>query len=291
MWADLLALGCRRLEEMGYKWKYLDTIFEEDLFFAGSAERRAREIEAMFEDDTVRAIICARGGYGSNYLPPLLDLDKLRAHPKIFMGYSDITTLLSYISDATGLVTFHGPMIAKDFAAPSGIDVDSWFGALNGQRWLDISLPATHRLRALQTGTAEGRFYGGCLSMLVSSLGTAYEIQTDGTILLIEDVSVKPFQVDRMMMQLKHAGKFDHVRGLVFGEMLHCQATPEQKFTLEDVIMRMVGDLGIPVAYGLPFGHVAGANLTLPIGIQVRLTAGADSIRLQALEASVESAP
>lgn len=290
MWGDLLALGCRQLEEMGYKWTYLQTMFEEDLFFAGSAERRAREIEEMFTDDAVRAIICARGGYGSNYLPPLLDLEKIRAHPKIFVGYSDITTLLSYLTDATGLVTFHGPMIAKDFAAQGGVDLDSWFGALSGQRWLDVSLPTTHRLRPLVPGEAEGRLYGGCLSMLVSSLGTPYEVRTEDTLLLVEDVSVKPYQVDRLLMQLRHAGKLEGVRALLFGEMLHCQATPEQRFTLEDVILRAVGDLGVPVAFGLPFGHVAGANLTLPIGIRARLTAGETSIRLQALEASVESA-
>lgn len=294
MWRDLLALGCRTLEEMGYQWKYLDSIFAEELFFAGSAERRAREIESMFEDDSVQAIVCARGGYGSNYLPPLLNLEKLRSHPKIFVGYSDVTTLLNYMTEATGLVTFHGPMIAKDFAAVGGVDVGSWLGALSGESLLDVTLPTTHKLRALQTGEAEGRLCGGCLSMLVSSLGTPYEVQTEGSILLIEDVSVKPYQVDRMLMQWKHAGKLDRVRGLAFGEMLHCEAPPDQKselrFTLEEVVMRGVGSLGVPVVYGLPFGHVAGAQLTLPIGARVRLSAGVEAIRIQALESSVRRA-
>ena len=114
------------MRELGYKPFYFDSILEQDLYFAGSATRRARELEEMFVRDDVRAIICARGGYGSNYLLDTLDLKKIKAHPKIFVGYSDITTLLTYFTDATGLVTFHGPMVAKDFAHADGVDLDSW---------------------------------------------------------------------------------------------------------------------------------------------------------------------
>ena len=134
---ERLQPGCEALRRLGYKPFYLDSIFEQDVYFAGSAQRRARELEEMFERDEVRAILCARGGYGSNYLLELLDLEKIKAHPKIFVGYSDLTTLLTYFTDAAGLVTFHGPMVAKDFANADGVDLFSWESALQGLSAVD----------------------------------------------------------------------------------------------------------------------------------------------------------
>src|SRR5947207_6614898 len=124
--------GCEALRELGYVPVYSESIFERDLYFAGTAERRARELEAMFERDDVKAVLCARGGYGANYLLPLLELKTIAAHPKILVGYSDVTTLLTYFYDRAGLVTFHGPIVAKDFANVDGIDVESWTNALSG---------------------------------------------------------------------------------------------------------------------------------------------------------------
>src|SRR5258705_13968674 len=126
-----LEAGCAALRDLGYRPFYLDSIFDQDLYFAGSAARRARELEEMFVRDEVRAIVCARGGYGSNYLLDLLDLKKIKAHPKIFVGYSDLTTLLTYFADCAGLITFQGPMVAKDFARADGVDLFSWEHALN----------------------------------------------------------------------------------------------------------------------------------------------------------------
>ncbi len=127
-----LEAGCEGLRRAGYRPVYSDSILEQDLYFAGSVERRARELEEMFEREDVRAIICARGGYGANYLLEALDLEKIKAHPKIFVGYSDVTTLLTYFSDAAGLVTFHGPMVAKDWLHQDGVDLASWQAALAG---------------------------------------------------------------------------------------------------------------------------------------------------------------
>jgi len=129
----MLDAGCAALRDLGYKPFYFDSILERDLYFAGSVERRARELEEMFVRDEVRAIICARGGYGSNYLLNSLDLKKIKSNPKIFVGYSDLTSLLTYFTDAAGLVTFHGPMVAKDFAAADGVDLDSWACALSAE--------------------------------------------------------------------------------------------------------------------------------------------------------------
>lgn len=283
--ADLLTQGCARLEQLGYEPFYSESILERDLYFAGSVERRARELEEMFVRDDVRAIVCARGGYGSNYLPLVLDPKKIVEHPKILVGYSDITTLVCCMADSANFVTFHGPMVTKDFVVPDGVDLASWNAALGGAAEWEIG--GGSGARPLATGEAEGILYGGCLSMLVSSIGTKHEIRTAGTILFIEDVATKPFQIDRMLMQLKLAGKLDGVKGIIFGEMQDCRQSPDQDYTLEEVIMRVLDDLKIPVAFGLRSGHVSRANITLPIGVRARLKVG-DDVVLTILEAATE---
>lgn len=217
---EALEAGCRALERMGYRPFYLDSIFEQDLYFAGSVQRRIDELHEMFRRDEVRAILCARGGYGANYLLSQLDLDLIRQHPKIFAGYSDITCLLTYMCDAAGLVTFHAPMVAKDFACQDGVDDASWIAALGSS--VPRKLQSESGLSGLSDGNAEGVLYGGCLSILVASLGTPFEIHTEKTILFLEDIATKPYQIDRMLMQLKLAGKLDGVRGIVFGQMPEC---------------------------------------------------------------------
>jgi muramoyltetrapeptide carboxypeptidase len=283
---ELLEAGCERFRQLGYKPIYLDSIFEQDLYFAGSVERRTRELEEMFVRDDVQAIVCARGGYGSNCLLEPLDIEKIASHPKIFAGYSDLTTLLTYVSDVAGFVTFHAPMVTKDFANSDGVDLNSWHAALSGQSEWAISTGGDSGVKALVEGSTAGTIYGGCLSMLVASLGTPYDIQTAGTILFIEDVATKPYQVDRMLMQLKLAGKLEDVRGLIFGEMLDCTQHKNQAYTLEEVILRIVDDLEIPVAYGLRSGHVSRQNVTLPIGVQAALEVKGGKVSLKIVEAA-----
>lgn len=264
-----LAGGCEALRRAGYKPVYLNTILDRDVFFAGPVERRLRELEEMWERDDVRAILCARGGYGANYLLPRLDLAKVKAHPKVFIGYSDVTCLLTYFTDA-GLVTFHGPMAAKDWSHQGGVNLPSWQLALSQSAPWDV--PLNSEVISFVEGEAEGILYGGCLSILVASLGTPYEIKTTGKILFMEDIGAKPYQIDRMLMQLKLGGHLDEVRGIIFGEMLDCLQSPTQDYTLQEVITRIVGDLGVPVAFGLKSGHVSGGNITLPFGVRARLT-------------------
>jgi muramoyltetrapeptide carboxypeptidase len=282
-----LEAGCEALRSAGYKPLYSDSILERDLYFAGSLERRIRELAEMFARPDVRAILCARGGYGANYLLQALDVDAIRTNPKIFIGYSDITTLLTYFVDAGGLVTFHGPMAAKDWARADGVDMPSWQAALGGVTAWELNLGADSGVSALVEGAAEGILYGGCLSILAASLGTPYEIKTHGTILFLEDFAAKPYQVDRMLMQLKLAGKFEGVRGIVFGEMLDCVQNANQGYALQDVVMRIVGEMGVPVAYGVRSGHVTGANITLPFGVRAGLTARGGQVGLKILEAAV----
>jgi muramoyltetrapeptide carboxypeptidase len=286
-----LEVGCESLRRAGYAPFYFDSIFDRDLYFAGSVQRRAQELEEMFTRDDVRAIICARGGYGSNYLLPELNLEKIKLHPKIFVGYSDLTTLLTYLADAAGMVTFHGPMVAKDWAHEGGVHASSWQAALSDSKPWEPHLGASSGANGLVDGAAEGILYGGCLSILTASLGTPYEIRTQGTILFLEDVAAKPFQIDRMLMQLKLAGKFDGVRGIVFGEMLNCVQTANQGYTLQEVALRIVDGLGVPVAYGIRSGHVTAGNITLPIGVRAALTVRGAQVKLRILEAAVTTAP
>jgi muramoyltetrapeptide carboxypeptidase len=283
---ELLEKGCERLRQLGYTPLYFDSIFEQDWYFAGSVDRRATELEEMFVRPEVRAILCARGGYGTNYLLGELDPSKIARHPKIFVGYSDVTTLLTWFADSAGFVTFHGPMVTKDFAHDHGVDLPSWEAALGGLADWDAGGGTNSPVEGLVKGSAEGVLYGGCLSLLVASLGTPHEIRTSGTLLFLEDVNARPYQVDRMLMQLKLAGKLDGVRGIVFGEMLDCTQTKEQGYTLPEVVLRIVGDLGIPVAYGLGSGHVTRKNITLPIGVRAALNVNQGKARLKILEAA-----
>lgn len=282
---ELLEAGCAGLRAAGYEPVYSESIFDRDLYFAGSVERRARELEEMFVRDDIRAIVCARGGYGSNYLLNPIDLGKIAAHPKIFIGYSDLTSLLTWFADECNFVTFHGPMVAKDFALADGVDLVSWQSALGGDAAWEIG--SDSGAKPLVEGLAEGILYGGCLSLLVAALGTPYDIQTAGTILFIEDLAAKPYQIDRMLMQLKLAGKLNGVRGIVFGEMMDCRQSPDQDYTLEEVVLRVIGDLGIPVAFGLRSGHVSCANITLPFGVRARLEVGS-GVKLKILEAATK---
>ena len=285
---EMLEAGCDGLRRSGYEPFYFKSILERDLYFAGSVVRRALELEDMFARDDIRAIVCARGGYGSNYLLPALDsrtidLKKIAVHPKIFVGYSDLTTLLTLFADAANVITFHGPMIAKDFAVADGVDLPSWQSAVTGETEWEIGEGSG--AKPLVAGEAEGILYGGCLSILVAALGTPYDIRTAGTILFVEDIAAKPYQIDRMLMQLKLAGKLKDVRGIIFGEMLDCQQGPTQDYSLEEVVLRVVGDLGIPVVFGLRSGHVSRANITLPIGVRAKLEVSGE-VRLKILESA-----
>lgn len=269
---DLLEKGAAGLRQRGFEPVYLPGILERDLYFAGTLDRRVKEFEEFLERDDIAAMICARGGYGSNYLLERLNFEKFIQHPKVIVGYSDNTSLLTAITDRSGLVTFHGPMVTKDFASPQGVEPSSWNNAVSGASAWEIP---TDKVQVLRPGRTQGRLYGGCLSLLVASLGTPFEIQTGDTILFLEDIAAKPYQIDRMLMQLRLAGKFNRVCGFIFGEMLDCFQPGGQDYTLQQVIMRILDGYDVPIIYGLPSGHVSGSNITLPIGVQAELEAGA----------------
>jgi muramoyltetrapeptide carboxypeptidase len=269
---DEFEAGCAHLLRLGYKPFYLPSIFDREMYFGGSVERRVCELHEMFSRPEVKAILCVRGGYGCNYLLPHLDLELIRTNPKIFVGCSDVTTLLTYIYDATGLVIFHGPMVAGDFARAGGVDEGNWQAAVSsGASWKREF--STSELDILRRGSADGILYGGCLSLLCASLGTPYEIRTEGALLFIEDRAERPYRIDRMLMQLKLAGKFDGVKGIIFGEMIDCQEAGALDYTLQQVIMRVLADSKMPIVFGLRSGHVSSRALTLPFGVHARLSA------------------
>lgn len=246
--------------------------------FAGSPAVRAEALSKMWLSDRVDAIVCARGGYGSNYLLPLLDFDALKKHPKVFVGYSDNTSLLLAL-DKAGIVSFHGPMVASDFACGS-VDEISFRAALKGEP-LNLVFSASSSVQSLVAGEAHGPIVGGCLSVVVTSLGTPWEIETSGKILFLEDVNEKLFRVDRMLMHLLLAGKFKGVRGVIFGVMRGCSPASKEEETLPQLILRILGGLGVPIVFGFPSGHVESGNVTLPFGVPAVLQSYESGARLR----------
>lgn len=280
-----LQAGIDTLRVLGYDPQVTqNTLARDGQYAAGTVEQRLEDLHNAFADDSVKAIVCTRGGYGSAELLPGLDLDLVRRNPKIFVGCSDITSLETWLHDAAGLVVFHGPMAAGDFARESGVDLASWRAALEGEASWQLGPEAG--LRALKAGHARGTLYGGCLSMLVASFGTPYEIQPRDAILFLEDVGVKPYQVERMLLQLRLAGKLDHARAIVFGPMMDCVQPGAAPDLLEAVLARVLADFPGPIAIGLRSGHVPERNITVPIGVRAELDL-TDSPRLSFLEPSV----
>ena len=255
--------GARLLERAGFGVRIGATVGKHVGYLAGSDAERADELHALFADRGVRAIIAARGGYGSGRLLPRLDIETIRRANKLVVGYSDVTFLLMELVQRANMVVFHGPMVADFAANPAG--AESLLRMLAGDR-------TTWNLRAreiVQPGTGEGVIVGGCLSILVAALGTPYAIETKGRLLFLEDVNEKPFRVDRMLTQLRQAGKLDGVAGVMFGDMTGCGHAGDA-VTVRDVVREAFAGARYPVVYGLPTGH-GGGTATLPLGVRARL--------------------
>jgi muramoyltetrapeptide carboxypeptidase len=253
-------------------------------YFSGTPAERLADFHAAFADPEVKAIFATRGGYGSNYLLEDIDLDLIRANPKPFFAYSDLTAVQTWLLDKTGLMGFHGPMVAADFYRQGGVHEASFQAALTGGT---VEAGAAEGMRILKPGRAEGTVYGGCLSMLTASLGTRFAPQTESKLLFLEDVSAKPYQIDRMLRQMVLAGKFDGVTGFIFGEMLECASPGMSPDLVEQVILRVLDWFDGPIAIGLRSGHVSRANVTLPLGVRAELMLE-DQPNLRYLEAAAQ---
>jgi muramoyltetrapeptide carboxypeptidase len=250
-------------------------------YLAGTDGRRASELRAAFDDPDTRAVVCARAGYGCGRLLPLLDFAALARRPKVFVGYSDAALLLNLLVQRAGVVAFHGPMVARDFAEGLSARSRDHFVRLltTGKGEDELSCPHT-----LRGGVGEGPLLGGCLSVLVSVLGTPFAVDTRGAVLFLEDVDEKPYRIDRMLTQLEQAGCLSHLAGVVFGEMRGCWGEGGDAGELLEVIAEFFARYPYPVAFGRPARHGGGENLTLALGVRVRLDGG----RLIFLEPAVE---
>ncbi len=286
---DHLRRGCDELKRLGYVPRVDDrSVLAKEGFFAGSTARRCAALQEALGNPAVRAIFCSRGGYGSTYL--LEGFPKDDPGAKILLGASDITSLQVFLWQKFRWVTFYGPMVASNFdrgaAASHGYDAESLRRALTETKsgW-QIDLHS----EALAPGKAEGILLGGCLTLVESSLGTPWELDTRNSLLVLEDRGMKPYQVDRALMHLKQAGKFKEVSGIVLGEFPECDA-PAGAESVEEVVRRVLRPLGVPIVWGAPIGHSERAMLTLPLGIRARLTSAASGA-LEILEPALVGEP
>ena len=280
---DRLRAGIGVLESQGFQVRVGEGALSRKRLTAGSVARRVEEIHALFADPDVAAIFCARGGEGAGWLLRHLDPELIRSHPKPFVGYSDVT-FLHLLLERLGLVSFYGPMAAVDF--PEGrYDAGSLWGALSGE---SRYASGPDELLLLRSGSGEGRLRGGCLSILASAAGTPWALlpSRESTLLFLEDVDEPPYQIDRMLLQLRESGAFDSVVGVVFGDMKGCSPRREASFTLDEVLLDALEGLDIPVALGLSSGHTMAPTVTLPLGVRGRLVCDGEA-RFEVLEDAV----
>ena len=277
-----LRKGCAELERLGFACRWDPRILARQGYFAGSAEERFAKLLMALDENSSQAVFCARGGYGSGYLLERLEPRRLKT-PKALVGFSDVTLLQLFLWRKKKWVTFYGPMIASGFDKGAnkdgGYDAESFRQALmqSNHGWkIDL------RGETLFFGSADGILTGGCLTMIQATLGTPWEIQTSGTVLLLEDCNMKPYQIDRALIHLRQAGKFKGVRAVILGDFPRCEA-PAGSPSAREGFERIFGALKIPVVYGAPIGHTPRAMLTVPLGVRARLVAHGSG-RLEILE-------
>ena len=275
----------KTLISLGLNWKLGSHVLDRYGYLAGKDRDRAADVNAMFADPVVKAIIPARGGWGCNRILPLLDYKLIRNNPKIIMGYSDITSLLLAIYAQTGLITFHGPVGTStwnDFTTNyvkrilfNGESVVMENPASNNE---NVTTPIC--TQTITSGKAKGKLLGGNLSVLVAMVGSAYLPDWKETILFVEEIEEEVYRVDRMLTQLKLAGILDRISGFIFGQCTNCDPKDREKsLTLTQVLREHIQPLGIPAWYGSAIGHIKD-KFTLPIGIEVEIDADAGTIKM-----------
>jgi muramoyltetrapeptide carboxypeptidase len=280
---ERLGAGVRVLESLGLRVVAGEFVLARQAYLAGSDAERGADLQRMLDDPTIRAVFCARGGYGAQRIIPTLDLAAVCRQPKPVVGYSDATVIIAALIRA-GVVGIHGPMVAVDLARGlSPRSLGHLERVLSDPSYLwEVEVPLS-----IRPGRATGRLLGGTLSVLATTLGTPYAPDLDGAVLFLEDVHEWPYRLDRLLTQLRQSGKLDRVAGVVFGTMASCR-------TLDGVsAVEVIGDAfagaPYPVGFGLPAGHdpadTGVENLALPLGVEVELDV--DRGRLAALEPAV----
>jgi muramoyltetrapeptide carboxypeptidase len=279
--------GIAEIERLGFEPVFAESVFaQHGGYLSGEGKVRAHAFLEAWRDPSVRALIAVRGGYGSVHVLPFLDKEDLRKTPKAFVGYSDLTSLLTYLTGRCGVVSFHGPMLDRRLG--SGIDAydrDSFVRALTSPEPLgELSAP---QLETFCKGEAAGPLMGGTLVQLVASLGTPYAFNPpNGYVLFLEDVGERPFRIDRMITQLRLAGVLDRASAIILGEFVDCDE-PRGEPSARGVLADLLKDFNGPVVHGFPSGHTRGALVTLPFGVRTRVAANGNP-RVIIEEAGVE---
>lgn len=259
--------GVHVLERIGFKVFYRKDIFDQSRYLAGTDNRRAEEFIELLKMRDVAAVMFARGGYGSQRIIPLLNADEIKEHPKPVIGFSDITPLLAYLRQNCGLPTFYGPVVTQLGAAKGNITADCLFKAITTKG--PIGVAYSDGSRVLSAGEAKGPLVGGCLSLINSSIGTPYELKSEGAILFIEEINEKVYVLDRMLTQLKNSGVLSKSKGLVFGSIL---PPGDEPYDVESMIKDVLSNYEGPVVTNFPAGHIDGF-VTLPMGAEAELSA------------------
>ncbi len=292
--SSVIDKGKEILENKGYNVILGSNCRKKLGFLAGTDEERASDIMAMFADPGVKMVQCLRGGWGAARLLGLLDFDLIRENPKILVGFSDITMLLLSIQQLTGLVTFHGPMITSHFTKddpPAFTDDSFWRMITEMAPFGSIIMKDHHTPRTIIPGQTEGALVGGNLSIIATTLGTPFEIDTEDKILFIEDVDEKPYRIDRLLTHLLNAGKLQQCNGIICGAFTGAEpgekSPGEWSQGIDDILNDRLGSLGIPVAMGFPFGHID-EIATLPVGVPARLVVNENNADLLILTPAVQ---
>ncbi|WP_263378443.1 S66 peptidase family protein [Granulicella paludicola] len=267
---ELVEAGVDRLRVFGYEPVLMPhALSRGPLYYAGTAAERVVDLHAAFADDTIDGILCTRGGWGSAELLPLLDRDLICLHPKVFVGYSDHTSLHAWFWNECALPTFYAPMVAADWSKPDGVDERTWRSALQGDDSWSVS--KTDGVSILREGWAEGRLLGGCLSILCEALGTPWALKIEEpTILFLEDIGTKPYKWDRFLQHLIFAGALKNVRGIVLGDM-SANIEPNEMALMEAACLHALRNFDGPITIGLNCGHVQRRNCSVPLGAWVTM--------------------
>ncbi len=277
----------KSLNDLGFNVVYTNNILSKNGYFAGTDKQRASDVDQMFYRKDVAGIICARGGYGCTRILPLINYNVIQANPKVFMGYSDVTSLLYGIYKKTGLISFHGPVGISTY---NDFTIEYFKKTLmdpEGNFVLKNSVPEAgdeeYQPLTIQDGVARGELIGGNLSVVVSLIGTPYDIETSNKIIFLEEMEEEPYRIDRMLTQMRMAGKFEGAAGVAMGVFKDCKPSDkssfDSSFTLIEVLKNRLGDLNIPVVYGMSFGHIKN-KFIVPFGIKAELDASKQTLTL-----------
>ena len=283
---DEFASGVEEIRRLGFEPVYDDGVFVRERYLAGSAEHRAAAIRKAWQDPSIGGVVAVRGGYGSAQVLPLLDCKDARRAAKPFVGYSDLTAVLTFLTIGSGLVAFHGPMLVGRFArGAAGYDRQSFLGAVGRREPLGELAPPS--LDTVRPGEASGMLLGGTLTQIVASLGTPFAFAPPASfVLFLEEVAERPYRLDRMVTQLQQSGILARASAVVIGELPKCDE-PSGDVTARAVMADLFADFPGPVLIGFPSGHTTGPAMTLPFGVQARVIGGAQP-RLIIEEAAVE---